>query len=152
MKRVLAVLLIAALTTLSLGVDQAVSASQSGDQKRAEKQRADVMKALRGMQSGSTAAVELKDGTKFDVVIQDITADNVTVLRQVGDKTTSEVIPISDLARIKKKSLQSMGMASKILIVTAATLGVLFVAALASCSVSTANAPAVGPAPSAGTS
>jgi hypothetical protein len=152
MKRVFAVLLIAALTTLSLGIDQAVSASQSGDQRKAEKQRADVMKALRGMQSGSTAAVELKNGMKFDVVIQDITADDVTVLRQVGDKTVSEVIPIGDLARIKNKSLKSMGLASKILIVTAASLGVLFVAALAACSVSTPNAPALSSAQSAGRS
>jgi len=147
MKRVLAVLLIAALATLSLGIDQAVSASQSGDQKKVEKQRADVMKALRGMQSGTTAAVELKDGTKFDVVIQEITADDVTVLRQVGDKVTSHAIPIADMARIKKKSLDKMGLTSKILIGTAVTLGVLFVAALAACSVSPANAPAVRSAP-----
>ena len=84
------------------------------------------------MQRGTTATVERKDGMKFDVVIEEITADNVTVLRQIGDKVTSETIPISDIARgIKKKSLKKMGAASKVLIVTAVTLGVLFVAALA---------------------
>ena len=142
MKRVLAVVLIAALATVALGIDQTVSASQSGDQKKADKQRADVAKAVAGMQRGTTATVERKDGVKFDAVIEEITVDSVTVLRQIGDKVTSEKIPISDIARIKEKSLKKMGAASKVLIVTAVTLGVLFVAALASCSVSAANAPA----------
>ena len=58
MKRVLAVVLIAALATLALGIDDTVSAIQSGDQKKADKQRADVAKALAGMQRGTTATVE----------------------------------------------------------------------------------------------
>jgi len=142
MKRVLAVVLIAALATVALGIDHTVSASQSGDQNKAERQRADVVKTLAGMQRGTTATLERKDGKTFDVVIEEITADNVTVLRQIGDKVTTETIPISDIARIKNKSLKKMGTTSKVLIVTAVTVGVLFVAALASCSVSAANAPA----------
>ena len=141
MKRVLAVVLIAALATVALGIDHTVSASQSGDQNRAERQRADVVKALAGMQRGTTATLERRDGKKFDVVIEEITADNVTVLRQIGDKVTTETIPISDIARIKNKSLKKMGTTSKVLIVTAVTIGVLFVAAMAACSVSAANAP-----------
>ncbi|AMY09227.1 hypothetical protein LuPra_02440 [Luteitalea pratensis] len=142
MKRVLAVVLIAALATLALGIDDTVSAIQSGDQKKADTQRADVAKALAGMQRGTTATVENKYGMKFDVVIEEITADSVTVLRQIGDTTTSETIPISDIARIKKKSLKKMGTASKVLIVAAVTLGVLFVAALTTCSVSGESASA----------
>jgi hypothetical protein len=139
MKRVLAVVLIAALATAALGIDDTVSASQSGDQK-ADKQRDDVAKALAGMRRGTTAAVERKDRVKFDAVIEEITVDSVTVLRQIGNKVTSETIPISDIARIKEKSLKKMGAASKVLIWTAVTVGVLFVAALASCSVSSPNA------------
>jgi len=86
MKRVLAVVLIAALATLTLGIDSTASASQSGDQKQAEKDRADVAKALGAMQRGTTARVERKDGTKFDVVIEEITPDSVTVLRQIGER------------------------------------------------------------------
>ena|SRR5688572_12182340 len=142
MKRVLTVVLIAALATLALGIDHTVSASQSGDHEKADKQRADVTKDLAGMQRGTTATVERKDGMEFDAVIEEITADSVTVLRQIGDKATSETIPISDIARIKEKSLKKMGVASKVLIVTAVTLGVLVVAALASCSGSSANAQA----------
>ena len=142
MKRVFAVVLLAVLVTSALGIDHSVSASQSGDQRRAEQQRTAVANDLAGMQQGTTASLERKDGTKFDVVIQEITADSVTVLRQIRDQVTSETIPISDIARVKKKSLKKMGTASKVLIVTAVTLGVLFVAALATCSVAPANAPA----------
>jgi hypothetical protein len=87
-----------------LGIDHAVSASQEVDQKKAEKTRGDVIKALRGMHRGTTATVERKDGTRFDVVIEEITADTVTVLRQIGDKAGSETLLISDIARIKKTS------------------------------------------------
>ena len=142
MKRVIAVLLIAALATVALGIDDTVSAVQSGDQKKADKQRADVVRALAGMQRGTTATIEDKHGMKFDVVIEEITADSVTVLRQIGDRATSETIPIADIAQIKKKSLKKMGAASKALIVAAVTVGVLFVAALTTCSVAGANASA----------
>ena len=86
MKRVFAVVLIAVLTTSALGIDHSVSASQSGDQRRAEQQRTAVANDLAGMQRGTTASLERKDGTKFDVVIQEITADSVTVLRQIRDQ------------------------------------------------------------------
>ena len=138
MKRVFAVVLLAVLVTSALGIDHSVSASQSGDQRRAEQQRTAVANDLAGMQQGTTASLERKDGTKFDVVIQEITADSVTVLRQIRDQVTSETIPISEIARIKKKSVKKMGTASKVLIVTAVALGALFVA----CSVAPVNAPA----------
>ena len=122
MKRVFAVVLLAVLVTSALGSTVSVAASQSEDQRRAEQQRTADRHHLARMQRGTTATLERKDGTKFDVVIQEITADNVTVLRQIGDQVTSETIPISDIARVKKKSLKKMGTASKVLIVTAVTL------------------------------
>ena len=94
------------------------------------------------MQRGATATVENKYGMKFDVVIEEITADSVTVLRQIDGKAISETIPIADIAQIKKKSVKKMGTASKVLIVAAVTLGVLFVGALTACSVSGDNASA----------
>jgi len=142
MRRVFAVVLLAVLVTSALGIDHSVSASQSGDQRRAEQQRTAVANDLAGMQRGTTASLERKDGTKFDVVIEEITADSVTVLRQIRDQVTSETIPISDIARVKKKSVKKMGTASKVLIVTAVTLGVLFVAVVATCTAAPANAPA----------
>ena len=85
MKRVLAVVLIAALTTMMLGIDRTSWAGQAGDEKKADKQRAAVTKALSRMGRGSTATIELKIGEKFDGVIEEITDDNVTVLRQDRD-------------------------------------------------------------------
>lgn len=133
MRRVLAVLLIATLTTMMIGIDRTSWASQDRDQQKREKQRAAVTKALGEMQRGSTATIERRDGEKMDVVIEEITADAVTVMRQQQDRVVTETIPIADIAKIKKASLKKMSTTSKVLITTAVAVGVLFVAALAAC-------------------
>ena len=132
MKRVLAVVLIATLTTLMLGIDT-TSWAQGRDEKKREKQQAAVAKALRDMHRGTTATVERTDGEKFDVVIEEIRAQEVVVMREQRDRVTTETIAIADIANIKKTSLRKMSMTSKVLIGTAVAVGVLFVAALASC-------------------
>jgi hypothetical protein len=139
MKRVIAVVLIAALTTMMVGVDRPSWAGQSGAQKASDKQRADVVRHLGEMARGSTATIELKDGRMFDVVIQEITADTVTVLRQEQDHVVTETFRIADIADIEKTSLKKMGTASKVLIVVAVSLGVLVVATLASCRAAAGN-------------
>lgn len=132
MKRVLTVVLIATLTTLMLGVDT-TSWAQGRDEKKREKQQAAVAKALRDMHRGTTATVERTDGEKIDVVIEEIRAQEVVVMRQQRDHVATETIPIADIAKIEKASLKKMSMTSKVLIGTAVAVGVLFVAALASC-------------------
>jgi hypothetical protein len=134
MKRVLAVVLIAALTTLMLGMDRTTWASQVADQKKSDKERAAVVKALREMGRGTTATVERKNGEKFDVVIQEITVDTITVLRQDHNQVSRETIAISEIARIKKISVKKMGTASKILIGTAIGLGLIVALAVGTCS------------------
>ena len=62
------------------------------------------------------------------VVIQEITADSVTVMRQEKDHAVTETIPIADIAKIKKASAAKMSKTSKVLIGTAAALGVLVAA------------------------
>lgn len=133
MKRVVAVVLIAALTTLMVGIDKTSWASQDRDQKKREKQRAAVARNLGEMRRGSTARIERMDGSKVDVVIQEITADTITVLRQERDQAVTETITIADIAKIEKTSLKKMGTASKVLIGVAVGLGLL-VAACASAS------------------
>jgi hypothetical protein len=130
MRRVLAVALIAALTTMMLGIDRASWASQERDQ---AKQQAEVRKVLGELKRGSTATIEHLDGRKTDVVIEEITADSVTVMRQEKDHVVTETIPISDIAKIKKISVKKMSKASKLAIGTAIAVGVIVVAALAAC-------------------
>ena len=132
MKRVLAVVLIATLTTLMLGIDT-TSWAQGRDEKKREKQQAAVAKALRDMRRGTTATVERRDGEKIDVVIEEIRAQEIVVMRQQRDHVATETIPIADIAHIKKASLRQMSMTSKVLIGTAVAVGVLFVGALAAC-------------------
>jgi hypothetical protein len=133
MRRVLAVALIATLTTMMIGVDATTWASQDRDQQKREKQRAAVTKALGEMHRGSTAAIERQDGEKMDVVIEEITPDAVSVLRQHGNNVVTETIPIADIAKIKKVSVKKMSVTSKVLIGVAVAVGVIVVAALASC-------------------
>jgi hypothetical protein len=133
MRRVLAVALIATLTTMMLGIDRTSWASQDRDQEKAAKQRAEVRKVLGDMRRGSTATIERQDGRKADVVIEEITADAVTVMRQENDHVVTETIPISDIAKIKKISVKKMSKASKLAIGTAVAVGVILVAALAAC-------------------
>lgn len=133
MKRVLAVVLIAALTTLMLGIDSTTWAGQDRDQDKREKQRAAVLKALAGMHRGTTATIERYNGEKFDIVIQSIEPDAITVLREKRGPVVTETIPIADIAKIKSTSVKKMSMTSKVLIGTAVAVGVLVVAGLAAC-------------------
>jgi len=133
MRRVFAVVLIATLTTMMIGIDRTSWASQDRDHEKREKQRAAVAKALGEMTRGSTATIERQNGQKVDVVIKDITPDAVTVMRQQQDQVVTETIPIADIAKIKKTSAEKMSKTSKVLIATAVAIGVLFIAALASC-------------------
>lgn len=133
MRRVLAVALIATLTTMTIGIDATSWASQQRDQNKREKQRAAVTKALAEMDRGSTATIERQDGEKMDVVIQEITPDTIIVLRQQGDHVVTETIPIADIAKIKKASLKKMSTTSKVLISVAVAVGVLLVAGVAAC-------------------
>ena len=133
MRRVFAVVLIATLTTMMIGIDRTSWASQDRDQARREKQQAAVTRTLGEMSRGSTATLELQDGRKMDVVIEAITADAVTVMRQQQDQVVTETIPIADILKIKKTSAQKMSKTSKVLIATAVALGVLVAATLAAC-------------------
>ena len=92
MRRVFTVLLIATLTTMMIGIDRTSWASQDRDHQKREKQRAAVTKALGEMTRGSTATIERQDGQKIDVVIQEITPDAVTVMRQQQDHVVTETI------------------------------------------------------------
>lgn len=133
MRRVFAVLLIATLTTMMIGIDRTSWAGQDRDHEKREKQRAAVTKALGEMTRGSTATIERQDGQKVDVVIQEIAPDAVTVMRQQQDHVVTETILLTDIATIKKTSAKKMSKTSKVLIATAVALGVLVIAALASC-------------------
>jgi flagellar basal body-associated protein FliL len=133
MRRALAIVLIAVLTTLMVGIDRTSWAGQGAEEKKREKQRTAVDRALGEMHRGTTATVEHRNGEKFDVVIQEITADTITVLREDRDRVVTATIPIADIARIKTTSAQKMSAGSKVLIGVAVALGVLVLATVAAC-------------------
>jgi hypothetical protein len=125
MKRVIAVFVIAVLTTLMVGIDRTSWANQDRDQKKLEKQRAAVARSLGGMERGSTARLERADGTKIDVVIEEITTDTITVWRQGQDRSVgTETIAIADIAKIEKTNLKKSAK-SKTLIGVAIGVGIV---------------------------
>lgn len=139
MKRVLAVVLIATLTTLMLGIDR-TSWAQGRDEEKREKQQAAVAKALRDMRRGTTATLERTNGQKIDVVIEEITAQEIVVMRELNGQVASETIPLAEIATIKKSSLKKMSRTSKVLIGTAVAVGLLVVAAVAVCASAASSA------------
>jgi hypothetical protein len=148
MKRVIAVVVIAALTTLMVGVERQSWASQERDQKKRAAQREEVARELRGMSRGSTVRIERTDGTAVDAVIQEIAPDAVTVLVENRGQVTTQMIAIADIATIEKVSLKKMSKTKKVLIVSAVGLGVLVVTVLAACA-ATLNAGARSEIPAA---
>ena len=75
MRRVLAVVLIATLTTMMIGIDATSWASQDRDQEQAGEAAGGGHEDARRDASRHTATIERQDGEKIDVVIEEITPD-----------------------------------------------------------------------------
>ena len=100
MKRVLAVVLIATLTTLMLGIDT-TSWAQGRDEKKREKQQAAVAKALHDMRRGTTATVERRTGRRSTSSSRRSRAE-IVVMRQQRDQVATETIPITESRRSRR--------------------------------------------------
>ena len=64
------------------------------------------MKALGEMLAAPPRQSSGRTAQKMDVVIQEITPEAVTFMRQQRDHVVTETIPIADIATIKKASLE----------------------------------------------
>jgi hypothetical protein len=142
------VVLIGTLTTLMLGIDETSWAVQAPSAQQQNAQREEVLRRLATMRRGSSVQVERQDRTKFYAVLQDIGPDSITVLREEGKNTTSEVIPVTSIRQIRAVSPQKVAKGGhKGLIIAAVVAGVLVAGLVGSCrSASTAlSAPASAP-------
>jgi hypothetical protein len=128
MRRVLSVILIAALTTLLLGVDRTSSAGQDPatampakpkkpKQTKEEKRRAEVTRVLsEDLTRGSFVHIERLDGNEVDGVVQEIAGDSITVARQERRGVVTETIAIADIGSIERTS-KPLGWRVKALII-----------------------------------
>ena len=73
----------------------------------------------------------------MDDAIEEISPEEIIVMREQDNRVTTETIPIAEIVNIKKASVKKMSMTSKALIGTAVAVGVLFVGALAACASAT---------------
>ena len=133
MKRVFMVILIAALTTFMLGINETSWAVQGREAKTSEAQRDKVMQRLATMRRGSTVEIERTDRTRFFAVLQEIGPDAVTVMLDRGGHTTTERIAIDTIRDIRPVSPQKVARSHKGLIIAAVTAGVLVAALIGAC-------------------
>ena len=126
MRRVLAVALIATLTTMMIGIDRTSWASQDRDQEQAGEAAGRGHEGPRrdepGLHRNNRASGRARRWTWSS---RRSRPDAVTVMRQEQDQVVTETIPISDIAKIKKASVKKMSKTSKVLIGTAVAVGVL---------------------------
>lgn len=102
MKRVMTVVLIAALTGVFSGIDHASGAAQDQDAQKREEHRREITRQLRGMRILTPIQVERTSGDKFDAVFQSLTANEVTVLVASGGQGVPQTIPIDEIEKIKR--------------------------------------------------
>jgi hypothetical protein len=150
MRRVFMVILIAALTTFMLGIDETSWAVQGAEVKARDSQRERVVQRLATLRRGATVEIQRTDGTRFFAVLQEIGPDEVTVMLDRGGQTATERIAIDAIRDIRPVSPQKVARSHKGLIVAAVVAGVVVVALVGACR--TAAAPAqprgeTGPAP-----
>jgi hypothetical protein len=135
--RLIAVALIAALTTLMLGINDVSWAAQTGQQ--TDRQREQVTRRLAGMHRGSTVEVTLTDGTKVAAVIQEIVPDAVTLLVDDRGTVSTRTVPVAEIREIRAVNPRKMSVGHKVLLGAAIAAGVFAVAILAACASAGSN-------------
>lgn len=148
MRRVMVVVLIGTLTTLMLGINETSWAVQAPVTQQQSAQRDEILRRLATMRRGSSVEIERQDRTKFYAVLQDIGPDSITVLREEGKHTTSEVIPVAGIRQIREVPPQKIvRRGHKKLIIAAVVVGVLYVGLVSACRSATVAATPASPAP-----
>src|SRR3954470_8281380 len=97
MTRILSVILIATLMTLTLGMEQTSWAIQTVSAVEHD----EVASQLALMKRGSTVEVTQADGSVFYAVIEEIGTDSVRLMRDDAGVVRTDTIPITDIRRIR---------------------------------------------------
>jgi hypothetical protein len=127
------VVLIGALTTLMLGIDETSWAVQAPDAQQAAQHEA-VMRRLATLRRGATVEIERPDRTKFYAVVEEIGPNWVRVLRDEAKHTMTEVIAADSIRAIKEVPPQKVVQRGhKKLIIAAVVVGVLYVGLVSAC-------------------
>ena len=133
MKRVLAVMLIGTITTLFMGVENTSWAVQNSAANQATAPPDRVTRALSSLRRGSTVEIEQPNRRAFYAVIEEIGPNTITVLRDEGAGTLTEIIPIAGITSIRAVSGRAVAHNHKGLIVAAVVAGLIVVGLASAC-------------------
>ena len=128
MKRVLAVVIAAVMASLSFGVNKVAWALENTADQSRDTERAQVARRLAGLRPGATVSIELMSGVRIKGVIDDIDADEITVLieepRRAGipSRVVTQTVPIDAIRSIKEVRV---GLVAKSVIAAAVAAGLL---------------------------
>ena len=121
MKRILAVVLIAALMTFALGTQQTSWAIQT----ISATEHDEVVSRIATLKRGSTVEVTKADGSVFYAVVEEIGADSLRVMRDDAGVVSTDTLPIADIRRIRAVSPRRVAHSHKTLIASAIVAGVI---------------------------
>ena len=101
MKRVMAVVLLAALTAVASGIDAATLESQDRDASREAARRQAIAVRLNAIAAGSIVRIERTDGEEVSAVLVEATPDAITVVLLGEPAVKSEAIPLNEIKQIE---------------------------------------------------
>jgi hypothetical protein len=102
MKRVVAVLLAAALMADVFGLSDTSLAREPQAAPGAQTPRPEVVKRLGQIPIKSVVKIERTDGTKLNAYLEEVTPDTITVAVLEKDSQRRETIPVADIKKIEE--------------------------------------------------
>lgn len=123
MKRVLMVAALVLLCWIGFGAHAASWAVPKEPTQSAESEK------LRTLQPGTKLTLHLLDGSKIEGVLREVRADSVVLQQKHGKSTT---VMLADVKGLETKS-GGLHPVTRVLIIVGATVGALFVVAVATC-------------------
>lgn len=131
MKRALTVVFIAVLTAMIWGINDTTWALQSQDAQTRDAHQKAIAARLAGIPIGSPIEVEPVRGTKFQALLEDVTADAITVRLATGNYAVTRTIPVDEIRSVRRigkvgsrarKVLKVVGITAAVLVGTCAAL------------------------------
>lgn len=125
MRRALTVVVIAVLTAMISGVNDTTWALQKQDTQTRDAHQKEIAARLAGIPIGSPIEVEPVRGPKFQALLEDVTADAITVRVAAANYAVTRTIPVDEIKTVKRISRIGSSKARTVLKVAGITAAVL---------------------------
>jgi hypothetical protein len=122
MRRATSVVLLAVLTAALSGIDDISSAQQTQTTEASEAQRQKIAARLKGITLGSMVRIELADGEELEGVLEEVTADTISVITVENKKAVTQTLSIADIRDIERTNSGRLRKALRVAGITAAVV------------------------------